>query len=61
MRWDDPARDGEYMGMTRDAVTGLKPWTGHGVYVNILPAATPPRPLPPAPASPASPMSHIPR
>ena len=36
MRWDDPARDGEYMGMTRDAVTGLKPWTGQGVYVNML-------------------------
>jgi hypothetical protein len=24
------------MGMTRDAVTGLKPWTGQGVYVNML-------------------------
>jgi FAD/FMN-containing dehydrogenase len=36
MRWDDPARDGEYIQMTRDAVTGLKPWTGRGVYVNML-------------------------
>ena len=22
--------------MTRDAVTGLKPWTGQGIYVNML-------------------------
>ena len=36
MRWDDPARDGEYIQMTRDAVTGLKPWTGQGIYVNML-------------------------
>jgi FAD/FMN-containing dehydrogenase len=36
MRWDDPARDGEYIEMTRSAVTGLKPWTGQGVYVNML-------------------------
>ena len=36
MRWDDPALDGEYIQMTRDAVTGLKPWTGQGVYVNML-------------------------
>ncbi len=36
MRWDDPARDGEYIEMTRSAVTGLKPWTGRGVYVNML-------------------------
>jgi hypothetical protein len=36
MRWDDPARDGEYIQITRDAVAGLKPWTGKGVYVNML-------------------------
>jgi hypothetical protein len=36
MRWDDPARDGEYIEMTRSAVTDLKPWTGRGVYVNML-------------------------
>src|SRR5216684_652750 len=36
MRWDDPALDSEYIQMTRDAVTGLKPWTGQGVYVNML-------------------------
>jgi hypothetical protein len=36
MRWDDPALDHEYIEMTRAAVTGLKPWTGQGVYVNML-------------------------
>ena len=36
MRWDDPARDGEYIQMTRDAVSSLKPWTGQGIYVNML-------------------------
>ena len=36
MRWDDPARDGEYIEMTRSAVTDLKPWIGRGVYVNML-------------------------
>ncbi len=36
MRWDDPARDGEYIEMTRSTVTDLKPWTGRGVYVNML-------------------------
>ena len=36
MRWDDPARDGEYIEMTRQAVSDLKPWTGDGVYVNML-------------------------
>lgn len=36
IRWDDPAKDGEYMEMTRAAVRDLEPWTGKGVYVNML-------------------------
>ncbi len=48
MRWDDPARDGEFIQMTRDAVTGLKPWTGQGVCVNMLPATPSATPAPSA-------------
>jgi FAD/FMN-containing dehydrogenase len=36
MRWDDPARDDDYIQRTRKIVTDLKPWTGQGVYVNML-------------------------
>jgi FAD/FMN-containing dehydrogenase len=36
MRWDDPAADADYIARTRDAVTGLAPWTGRGIYVNML-------------------------
>jgi len=36
MRWDDPADDADYIARTRDAVAGLAPWTGRGVYVNML-------------------------
>jgi len=36
MRWDDPADDEDYITRTREAVAGLDPWTGQGVYVNML-------------------------
>jgi FAD/FMN-containing dehydrogenase len=36
MRWDDPADDEDYIARTRNAVVGLAPWTGRGVYVNML-------------------------
>src|SRR6266571_1672905 len=36
MRWDDPAHDADYMERTRTIVRDLKPWTGTGVYVNML-------------------------
>ena len=36
MRWDDPAKDAEYMERTRKAVRELKPWTGKGVYLNMF-------------------------
>ena len=36
MRWDDPARDPDYIARTRAAVAALAPWTGQGVYVNML-------------------------
>ena len=36
MRWDDPARDSDYIARTRKIVADLAPWTGHGVYVNML-------------------------
>ena len=36
MRWDDPADDEDYIARTRNAVAGLAPWTGRGVYVNML-------------------------
>jgi FAD/FMN-containing dehydrogenase len=36
MKWDDPANDAEYIDRTRRIVADLKPWTGPGVYVNML-------------------------
>ncbi len=36
MSWDDPALDAEYMERTRTIVRDLKPWTGTGIYVNML-------------------------
>jgi FAD/FMN-containing dehydrogenase len=36
MRWDDPADDQDHITSTRQAVAGLTPWTGQGVYVNML-------------------------
>ena len=36
MSWDDPALDQEYMQRTRAIVADLKPWTGDGIYVNML-------------------------
>jgi FAD/FMN-containing dehydrogenase len=36
MSWDDPALDKEYMERTRAIVRDLKPWTGDGIYVNML-------------------------
>jgi len=36
MRWDDPSRDADYIARTRAIVADLAPWTGRGVYVNML-------------------------
>jgi FAD/FMN-containing dehydrogenase len=36
MAWNDPACDGDYVARTRKAVRDLEPWTGRGVYVNML-------------------------
>jgi hypothetical protein len=36
MRWDDPAKDPDYIARTRKIVADLAPWTGNGVYVNML-------------------------
>jgi FAD/FMN-containing dehydrogenase len=36
MAWTDPAHDRDYIGRTRKIVTDLEPWTGRGVYVNML-------------------------
>jgi FAD/FMN-containing dehydrogenase len=36
MSWDDPADDADYMARTRAIVAELKPWTGTGIYVNML-------------------------
>jgi FAD/FMN-containing dehydrogenase len=36
MSWDDPANDDDYIARTRKVVGDLKPWTGRGVYVNML-------------------------
>jgi hypothetical protein len=36
MRWDDPADDADYIARTRGIVANLAPWTGRGVYVNML-------------------------
>jgi hypothetical protein len=36
MSWDDPADDEDFMERTRACVRELKPWTGKGVYLNML-------------------------
>jgi FAD/FMN-containing dehydrogenase len=36
MSWDDPADDRDYIDRTRAIVGALKPWTGRGIYVNML-------------------------
>ena len=36
MRWDDPADDQDHIARTRGVVASLAPWTGQGVYVNML-------------------------
>jgi FAD/FMN-containing dehydrogenase len=36
MSWDDPANDQDYIDRTRKVVGDLKPWTGKGIYVNML-------------------------
>jgi FAD/FMN-containing dehydrogenase len=36
MSWDDPATDRDYLDRTRRVVGDLKPWTGKGIYVNML-------------------------
>jgi len=36
MSWDDPAYDRDSIDRTRKIVDDLKPWTGKGIYVNML-------------------------
>ena len=36
MSWDDPDSDQDYIDRTRKIVGDLKPWTGRGIYVNML-------------------------
>jgi FAD/FMN-containing dehydrogenase len=36
MRWDDASKDAEYMATTRACVQELAPWTGTGIYSNML-------------------------
>ena len=36
MSWDDPANDQDYIDRTRKIVGDLQPWTGTGIYVNML-------------------------
>ncbi|HUC56477.1 MAG TPA: FAD-binding oxidoreductase [Streptosporangiaceae bacterium] len=36
MSWDEPENDADYMARTRAIVSDLKPWTGTGIYVNML-------------------------
>jgi FAD/FMN-containing dehydrogenase len=36
MAWTDPAHDTDYIARTRKIVRDLEPWTGRGVYVNML-------------------------
>ncbi|HEY6590437.1 MAG TPA: FAD-binding oxidoreductase [Actinomycetota bacterium] len=36
MSWDDPANDQDFIDRTRRIVGDLKPWTGRGIYVNML-------------------------
>jgi len=36
MAWDDAALDADYIAQIRACAADLKPWTGNGVYVNML-------------------------
>ncbi len=36
MAWDDPELDADYIAQIRACAADLKPWTGAGVYVNML-------------------------
>jgi FAD/FMN-containing dehydrogenase len=36
MAWDDPADDADFMARSRAIIADLKPWTGTGVYLNML-------------------------
>jgi FAD/FMN-containing dehydrogenase len=36
MAWDDAALDADYIARIRACAADLKPWTGNGVYVNML-------------------------
>jgi FAD/FMN-containing dehydrogenase len=36
MAWHDPASDSDYIARTRKIVRELEPWTGRGIYVNML-------------------------
>jgi FAD/FMN-containing dehydrogenase len=36
MAWNDPACDADYIERTRTVVRDLEPWTGRGIYVNML-------------------------
>jgi hypothetical protein len=36
MAWNDPANDADYIDGTRRIVGDLGPWTGRGIYVNML-------------------------
>src|SRR5580658_392177 len=36
MAWDDAGLDADYIARIRACATELKPWTGNGVYVNML-------------------------
>ena len=36
MAWDDAALDADYIARIRACAAELKPWTGNGVYVNML-------------------------
>jgi FAD/FMN-containing dehydrogenase len=36
MAWNDPANDADYIDRTRRIVRDLEPWTGRGIYVNML-------------------------
>jgi FAD/FMN-containing dehydrogenase len=36
MKWDDPDNDTEFIERTRAIVRDLEPWTGKGIYVNML-------------------------
>ena len=36
MAWDDASLDADYIAQIRSCAAALKPWTGNGVYVNML-------------------------